>query len=239
MASSTGTMKTSFRKALPVDIRHYHCPTRAKTRNVFQDRHHSQITSVLYITDETNILVDDETKLPIGVIFTRNDKQYAMGVCKKIGLYSIDEEFTIDVTQVITFTMWGPYQRVGWTAGEIEELLVWRKRLIDKPQRIYMQLVEQFEKSRWMLFCFWPGKISDLVELEMQLMTNVMEQDDLICGNMRKRIPKLYGLQSIDELKNMVKEQYEKTKFSLNETEVQFITTQAWFGKQIQQIYKN
>jgi hypothetical protein len=86
-----------------------------------------------------------------------------------------------------------------------------------------MQLVEQFEKSRWMLFCFWPGKLEDLIEMELQLMDNVMEQDDLICGNMRTRIPKLYGLQSVDELKKMVCEQYEKTTFSLNETEIQFI----------------
>jgi hypothetical protein len=70
-------------------------------------------------------------------------------------------------------------------------------------------------------------------------MENVMEQDDLICGNMRTRVPKLYGLTSADELKKMVREQYEKTTFSLNETEIQFIRNRAKFGKQIEQIYKN
>ncbi len=232
-------MKTSFRKASPVDIRNYRCPTRAKTRKVFQDRYHADINSVLYITNEDNINVDDGSKLPIGVIYQCDDKQYAMGVCNKLGIFSIDEEFTINIAQIITFTMWGPYQRVGWTAGEIEELVIWRKRLMDKPGRIYTTHVEKFEKSRWMLFCFWPGKLEDLVDLEMKLMDNVLEQDDLICGNMRRRIPKLYGLVSIEELKKMIKDQYEKTKFSLNETEIHFITTQAWFGKQIEQIYKN
>lgn len=232
-------IKTSFRNASPIDIRRYHCPTRAKIRTVFEDRHRSDIKSILSVTNETSINVDDESKLPIGVIFFRDGKQYAMGVCKRLGVYSIDDEFTINVAQVISFNLWGPYQRVGWTCGEIRRLLAWRKRTMDKPCRIYMQLVEQFEKSRWMLFCFWPGKLEDLIEMELQLMDNVMEQDDLICGNMRTRIPKLYGLQSVDELKKMVREQYEKTTFSLNETEIQFIRNRARFGKQIEQIYKN
>ena len=232
-------MKTSFRKASPIDIRHYRCPTRAKTRKVFEDRHRTDIKSTLCVTNENTIHVDDESKLPLGVIFQRDGNQYAMGVCKRLGIYSIDDEFTINVAQVVTFNLWGPYQRVGWTAGEIQRMLAWRKRIMDKPCRIYMQLVEKFEKSRWMLFCFWPGKIEDLIEMEMQLMANVMDQDDLICGNMRTRIPKLYGLQSVDELKKMVRDQYEKTTFSLNETEIQFIRNRARFGKQIEQIYKN
>lgn len=232
-------VKTSFRKASPIDIRHFHCPIRSKIPHVFEDRFRTGIKSLLIVTDEKTINVDDETKLPIGVLFSRDGKNYAMGVCKHLGIFSIDDEFTINVSQVITFNLWGPYQRVGWTCGEIERLLGWRKRIMDKPCRIYMQLVETFEKSRWMLFCFWPGKIEDLIEMELQLMDNVMEQDDIICGNMRRRVPKLYGLQTVKELKEMVREQYQKTKFSLNETEMQFIRNRARFGKQIEQIYKN
>lgn len=232
-------IKTSFRKASPIDIRHYHCPVRSKIRNVFEDRHRTTIKSLLSVTNEETIHVDDASKLPMGVLFSKEGKDYAMGVCKHLGVFSIDDEFTIEVSKVITFNLWGPYQRVVWTCGEIRKLLVWRKKIMDKPCRIYMQLVEKFEKSRWMLFCFWPGKIEDLIEMELQLMDNIMEQDDIICGNMRRRVPKLYGLQSVEELKNMVKEQYQKTTFSLNEAEIQFIRNRARFGKQIEQIYKN
>ncbi len=200
----------------------------------FQDLYKTSIKS--YIIDEK--IFNIKNALPVGIIYKNNGRLYAMGVCNRVGEFNTDE-FTCKVRREVKYTMWGPYQRVGWTAGEIEELVIWRKRLMDKPGRIYTTHVEKFEKSRWMLFCFWPGKLEDLVDLEMKLMDNVLEQDDLICGNMRRRIPKLYGLVSIEELKKMIKDQYEKTKFSLNEEEEHFVRTQAWFGKQIEQIYKN
>ncbi len=136
-------VKTSFRNASPIDIRRYHCPTRAKIRNVFEDRHRADIKSILSVTNEKSINVDDESKLPIGVIFFRDGKQYAMGVCKRLGVYSIDDEFTINVAQVISFNLWGPYQRVGWTCGEIESLLVWRKRTIDEALVLGFRVVSE------------------------------------------------------------------------------------------------
>jgi len=226
-----------FRKQTPYELQAFQINNSlSNLLEKFQDLHKTTIRSYEVLTDEKQFTVQGDT--PAGIIYKKDGLLYAMGVCDRVGEYTTDDEFTRTLQREAEFTLWGPYQRIGWTCGEIRRLLVWRKRTMDKPCRIYMQLVETFEKSRWMLFCFWPGKIDDLIEMELQFMDKVMEQDDLICGNMRTRVPKLYGLQTVKELKEMVREQYQKTTFTLNETEKQFIRNRARFGKQIEQIYK-
>ena len=57
-------------------------------------------------------------------------------------------------------------------------------------------------------------------------------------GVLATKLPKLYGANDMNEFKNYLKNQYESTKFRLNDAEVAFIETQARFGTQIQSILK-
>lgn len=231
--SLSGMKRVPFRKLSPSDIHSFNCPTRSSRRDIFESKF-KPVECMLVVREEETITVDN---VPCGIVYLKNGNAYAMGVIENKGEFVIDEQFTVVVHTPAVFELWGPYQCVIWTAGEIEELLNWRQTFIEKPHRIDSRLVEQFEKSRWMLFCFWPNKLDDLIELEMKIMDIVLEQDMLGGGVMRQELPKRFGVSSILEVREIVKQQYINTQLSLTKEEEDFVTTEAWFGEQIKQIF--
>ena len=226
----------SFRKSLEKEIRPYIC-TVSNLRKRFQSLYGKSIKSCMQITDEDCVVVDDKGKLPLGLLYKRDGNMYAMGICDRCGTFPVDE-FTVVSTTTVKYTLWGPYQRVRWTVRDIQKDLVWRARLMKKPHRIDVRLVPLFEKSRWMMFCFWPNKLDELIRMELALMDDILEQDAMVGGVLATKLPKLYGANDVNEFKNYLKKQYESTKFRLNDAEVAFIETQARFGTQIQSILK-
>ena len=235
-AKDMHSIKTSFRKAADSDIRNYICHANGDRRNHFLKFFNTVVRSNIWVKDENTITLSDPTKLPIGVIYEKGHHEYAMGVCKSCGTYNLDD-FTVTVQKTIEYSMWGPYQRTGWSIIEIKTLLGWRKRLMEEPINIYGSIIPKFERSRWMLFCFWPGEIKELISLEMQLMDNIFEQNALEGGNMRNRLLKKYN-KTLPEFRDMIKEQYKMTTFSLNDEEKKFIQKQVWLDQQVKQIYK-
>ena len=232
----TPMMRTSFRKASLEDIREFICRRRVDRERVFKTHHNKTIKSTIRVDNEDIIEIDDESKLPIGVLYNKYGSDYAMGVCNKLGQYHIDTAFTVEIIKRIKYTMWGPYQRTNWTVKEIEENIIWRSRLIDKPKQIDYRSVPQFERSRWMIFCFWTGDIEDLISIELKLMDDILEQDTMYGGVMRRNIPGIYGYTTLEQLKEHLKKQYRETKFSLNEEEINFVNNQGWFGWKVKAI---
>lgn len=226
----------SFRKSLDKEIRPFIC-TVSNIRKRFKSLYGKSISSCMQITDEDCVVVDDKGKLPIGLLYKRDGNMYAMGICDRCGTFALDE-FTVESTITVKYTLWGPYQRVRWTVRDIQQDLVWRARLMKKPHRIDSRLVPLFEKSRWMMFCFWPDKLDNLIRLELALLDDILEQDTMAGGVLAKKLPKVYGANNVAELKDYLRKQYEGTKFRLNETEIAFIQNQAQFGTQIQSILK-
>jgi len=227
---------SSFRKSLDNDIRPYIC-TVSNIRKRFKSIYDKTIKSCMQITDEDSVVVDDKGKLPIGLLYKRDGNMYAMGICDRCGTFALDG-FLVRSTTTVKYSLWGSYQRVRWTVRDIQKNLVWRARLMKKPHRIDNRLVPLFEKSRWMFFCFWSGKLEELVRIELELMDNILEQDSLAGGVLSKKIPLLYGVNNVSGLKEYLKRQYEQTKFRLNDTEIAFIQTQGQFGTQIESILK-
>lgn len=227
---------SSFRKSLDKQLRPYIC-TVSNLKKRFKSLYGKAIKSCMQVTNEDCVVVDDKGKLPIGVLYKRNGNMYAMGVCDHCGTFPLDE-FTVQSISVVKYSLWGPYQRVRWTVRDIQKNLVWRARLMKKPHRIDSRLVPQFEKSRWMMFCFWPEEVDELIRLELALMDDILEQDALAGGLLAKKLPKTYGCNNVEELKEYVKKQYKSTKFRLNESEIAFIENQGQFGTQIDSILK-
>ena len=186
------------------------------------------------VREEETLTIDE---VPCGIVYLRNGNAYAMGVIESVGTFTVDDIFTRDVHKPVIFELWGGYQCVIWTAGEIEELLNWRQTLIEKPHRVDSRLVEKFEKSRWMLFCFWPNTVEDLIELEMKIMDVVLEQDLLGGGVMSVELPKRFGVSNIEEVRQTIRKQYTDTKLALSKEEEEFVTNEAWFSEQIKQIF--
>lgn len=229
----SGMKRVPFRKLSPSDIHSFHCPTRSSRKNVFQTKF-KPVKCMVVVREEETVTIED---IPCGIVYLKNGNAYAMGVIESKGNYVIDDKFTVMVRTPAIFELWGPYQCVIWTAGEIEELLNWRQNLIEKPHRVDSRLVEKFEKSRWMLFCFWPNSLEDLVELEMKIMDLVLEQDVLGGGVMRKELPKRFNVSTMLEVRDIIKQQYQNTQLRLTKEEEDFVTTEAWFGEQIKQIF--
>ena len=229
----SGMERIPFRKLLPSDIHAFHCPTRSSRKHVFEVKF-KPVEHIVVVREEETVCVE---KVPCGIVYLKNGNAYAMGVIESVGTFKIDDLFTMDIRRPIVFQLWGPYQSVIWTAGEIEDLLNWRQSLIEKPHRVDSRLVESFEKSRWMLFCFWPNTVEDLIELEMKIMGIVLEQDMLGGGVMRKELPKRLGVSNMEEVREIVKKQYIETKLELTEEEEDFASNEAWFSEQIKQIF--
>tara|TARA_B100000214_G_scaffold290772_2_gene220476 strand:- start:2117 stop:2845 length:729 start_codon:yes stop_codon:yes gene_type:complete len=236
VARGIQAVKTSFRKASPNDIRNYICNVGRDRHNHFLKFFQTVIKSNVWVKDEESITLSDPSKLPIGVIYEKGHNEYAMGVCKSCGTYKLDD-FTITIQKTIEYSMWGPYQRTGWSIIEIKTLLGWRKHLMEQPMNIYGVMIPKFERSRWMLFCFWPGDIEELITLEMQLMDNIFEQNALEGGVMKSRLLKRYNT-NMKGFRDMIKNQYRTTTFSLNDEEKRFIQKQVWLDQQVKQIYK-
>jgi hypothetical protein len=229
----SGMERIPFRKLSPSDIHTFHCPTRSSRKHVFEAKF-QPVECMVVVREEETVSVD---RVPCGIVYLRNGNAYATGVIESIGTFKIDDMFTMDIYRPVVFELWGPYQSVIWTAGEIEELLNWRQTLIEKPHRVDSRLVEMFEKSRWMLFCFWPNTLEDLIELEIKIMGIVLEQDMLGGGVMRNELPKRFGVSNMDEVREIVKKQYTDTKLVLTQEEEEFVTNEAWFSEQIKQIF--
>jgi len=223
---------TSFREANECDIHKYTCPheTWGGISKFFFEIFNIRINGLVIVKDEKEIVCDDETQLPKGVMYGK----YAMGVISSVGVFDIDSHFTVTVSRKpISYSLWGPYQRTDWTAGEIEQNFIWRGRLIEKPHRIDRSLVELFEKSRWMVFCFWKEDIEKLIDIELKLFDNILDLDLLSGGLLRYKLPEFYGLKDIAELKEYLKKQYRTTKFHLNDEEIAFDKEQAWFWSKL------
>lgn len=228
--------QTSFRKASPEDIRDFICKRRIDRERVFKLHHNENINSTMRVQNEDIINIDDESKLPIGVLYNKNGNDYAIGVCNTLGVFHVDTTFTVNVVKRIKYTVWGPYQRTNWSVKEIEENIVWRSKLIETPRQIDYRLVPQFERSRWMVFCFWTGDIEDLISIELKLMDDILEQDTMYGGRMRTNIPGIYGYTTVEQLKDYLKKQYRETKFSLNEEEINFVKNRGWFAWKVKAI---
>jgi hypothetical protein len=231
--NQSGMKRIPFRKLPPSDIHSFHCPTRSSRKHVFETRF-KPVDCMVVVREEETVCVD---RVPCGIVYIKNGNAYAIGVIESVGTFNLDELFTMDIHRPVVFQLWGSYQSVIWTAGEIEELLNWRQSLIEQPHRVDSRLVEKFEKSRWMLFCFWPNTVEDLIELEIKIMGIVLEQDMLGGGVMRLELPRQFDVSTMDEVREIVKKQYMDTKLLLTEEEEDFVTNEAWFSEQIKQIF--
>ena len=232
------SLTTSFRKASEDDIHDYICRVGRERHNMFKRMFRKEVKTNLWVTNENTISITDPLKLPVGVIYEKGSNEYAMGVCDTLGTFVIDDVFTVTTKQTVEYEMWGAYQRTGWSVLEIESMLGWRWKLMETPRNIYRNMIPDFERSRWMLFCFWPVDIEELITLEMKLMDDIFEVNMSEGGIMYKRVPEKNGCSSIEEYKELVKKQYRETTFSLNEEEKKFINSQVHFDLIIKSIYK-
>jgi hypothetical protein len=171
------------------------------------------------------------------MIYRRNDRKYALGVCNHIGEIKVDEIFQIEIPKTVHFTLWGEYQRVGWTVRDILKLLSWRIQLMETPRIIQAKDIINFEKSRWMLFAFWVEDVDRLVQLEIKLMFILFKIHGQTGGNLKQRILNDYKFNEAKEMEEYLKHQYQ-TKFAFNDVEVEFIQSQGWFGKHIKSLIK-
>ena len=226
-------MKTSFRKASTKDIQDYRCNFVRERPRKFLQKFGKEVNRFCFIYDQESVTVESKT----GLIYCRDGREYAMGVCMLPGEYIIDNEFFIDIEIKADYVMYGPYYPVGWTAGEIEKALVWRSNLIRKPIRIDKNLVEKFEKSRWILRCFWPKPIAELVTLELDLLDKIIQEDDMIGGGLRHYLLQLHNLSSMEALKEHIKKQIETFRFTLTEKEDEFVRYVAGFHEQVRCIF--
>ena len=221
-------IKTSFRKAESEVIQKYVCDFVGDRCRKFIQLYGKEVKRYKFVTDEEYITVTSMT----GLLYRRDGKEYAMGVCSFPGTYKVDD-FCVKETVKVEYVLYGPYYPVGWSAKEIEQLLSWRAELMDKPQRIDKSMVPKFEKSRWMLFCFWPQDIEMLLEKELKLLDDILEEDDLVCGSMRRNLAVLHQQPDIEGVKDYLRKQYRSTKMSFTEEEEEFAVYVAGFAEQV------
>lgn len=221
-------VKTSFREADSEVIRRYVCEFVGDRCRKFIQLYGKEVKRYKFVTDEESITVTSMT----GLLYCRGGKEYAMGVCTFPGTYKVDD-FCVKETVRVEYSLYGPYYPVGWSAKEIEQLLSWRAELMEKPRRIDKALVPKFEKSRWILFCFWPRGIDMLLEKELTLLDDILKEDGLVCGSMRRNLAALHGQSDIEGVKGYIRKQYTGTNMTLTPEEEEFTVYVAGFGEQV------
>lgn len=227
MASNAKGPPTLFRELSPKDISSYVCDDDPK--QTFCKLWGQRVRRIIVATEERYLTIPDSYNTPVGIGYSRGDNLYAMGISNKTGVIDT-HQYTITVQTPIVYRMWGPYQRTPWTAFEITDLLVWRCRLMKEPRRIFNEDVKCFEKSRWMMFVFWEGKLEELISLEINLMNTIFDLDGRVGGYLKRNVG--------ENIEATVREQYQST-FSLNGKEIDFNTRQSCWGKQVTLMLKS
>ena len=181
---------------------------------------YKKIKSHIIVDDESNINIPESYNTPTGIVYRKNRKYYAIGVTEKKGKV---DSLCIDVKVHLNYTLWGPKQPEPWQYFQILKSINWRIDLYKTPRYMKRSEIALFERSRWMIFAFWGEDIDKLIQLELELMTKLMQIDRRKGGSMKKNIPKLYGLKNVRELREYITNQYKKIKFSFNAAEEEFL----------------
>ena len=163
-----------FRKQDPKDIVKYICNSNMDdTRRKFRNMYNIEINTYIVVGEEPTVNIKENVPVPCALLYLKDRRYYAMGVVDKAGEIDIDCTYQLTVPIVITYTLWGTYQRIPWTYMEILQSINWRIDFMKTPKYLNRPDKVLFEKSRWMMFAFWSEDLDKLIKLELELMDKI------------------------------------------------------------------